>query len=61
MSSSDNDSSVPDELASDMSEEGQLGMQQVDEEGEDDYDDEMASEEGEQDMSESEEEEQAPN
>lgn len=60
MSSSDNDSSVPDELASDMSEEGQLGMQQIGEEGEDDYDDEMASEEGEQDMSESEEEEAAP-
>jgi hypothetical protein len=52
MSSSDN-SSVPDELNSDYSEEGQLGMrgdlQDDDESGE--YDQEMGSEEGEEEMS----------
>lgn len=49
MSSSD-DSSVPDELNSDYSSDGPLGMQ---EEGEDDYDDELVSgdESGENEMS----------
>ena len=54
MSSSEN-SSVPNELDSDLSSEGQLGMQE-DEEGEADFDDEMRSEEGEESMSESEDE-----
>jgi hypothetical protein len=54
MSSSEN-SSVPNELDSDLSSEGQLGMQE-DEEGEADFDDEMMSEEGEESMSESEDE-----
>jgi len=51
--SSDNSSSVPDELDSDISSEGQLGMRDDDNSAEaDDYDDEMISEEGEDDMSE---------
>jgi len=54
MSSSEN-SSVPNELDSDLSSEGQLGMQE-DEEGEAEFDDEMMSEEGEESMSESEDE-----
>jgi hypothetical protein len=57
MSSSEN-SSVPNELDSDLSSEGQLGMQE-DEEGEADFDDEMMSEEGEESMSESEDEKSA--
>ena len=42
MSSSEENSSVPDELNSDFSEEGPLGGAMGSEEGEADYDDEMA-------------------
>lgn len=42
MSSSEENSSVPDELNSDYSEEGPLGAAMGSEEGEADYDDEMA-------------------
>lgn len=52
MSSENSSSSVPDELNSDISSEGQLGMQ--DESGEVEFDDEMMSEEGEESMSDSE-------
>ena len=57
MSSSEENSSVPDELNSDFSEEGPLGGAMGSEEGEAYYDDEMAgtSEQGEEEMSEDEE------